>query len=468
MSQNTQPRRLLRLWNVVRDGLPPLGRYRRYIMAIAPALILIWGITATYLVFAPVRYASATTLILPGSGVGGSLNLNEVGQATTVTSSAFAGTSLSPTENYKRLLMADSTLARAALQLGEEAGDFPDPTIKLVDQTNLIEITVSGDTPEHAQARGEALRTAFLEMLTELREDEAAERELADRDYIDELEIRVQETQRALLEFQGRTGLVSLAQFDARIGALDDLRAQERAARAGTAQQAAIRSRLASVLDITPTNVRRALRLKADPVFTQLLDRYAQISTSAAETAGTLGEAHATRQELEAERASLRDELSNRGSTISGLSSATVLGFADLSVSDGQERMFEALIGAEGMTAGAQAMLSEIRGQISEQNSQNPQLVTQASELSDLLREHRVAEAVFSSALARLDTNKADPFASYPLVQTFEAPSLPAGRSSPSLLIALLGAIIASLCVLMGFALAWLRQPILAKLLPSV
>ena len=74
---------------------------------------------------------------------------------------------------------------------------------------------------------------------------------------------------------------------------------------------------------------------------------------------------------------------------------------------------------------------------------------------------------MFSSALARLDTNKADPFASYPLVQTFEAPSLPDRPSSPSLLIALAGAITASLIVLVGFALAWLRQPILATLLPK-
>ncbi len=462
-----QPRRLVRMWFVLRDGLPSLGRYRRYIVAIAPALLLVWGITAAYLVFAPEKYTSATTLILPGSGVGGSLNLNDVGQATTVTSSAFASTTLSPTENYKRLLMSDTTRTRAAESLGEDLSAFPEPTIKLVDQTNLIEIQISGATPEIAQARGEALRSTFLTILEELRRDEAAGREDADRGYIAELEGQVQETQRVLLEFQGRTGLVSLEQFDTRVGAVDTLRAREREARAGRAQQNAVRSRLASVLDISPTNVRRALRLKADPVFRSLLDRYADINTEASEASGTLGAAHSTREELDAERDALRSEIVSRGGTVSGLSSQALLGFADISVSDGRERMFEALIGAEGMSAGANAMVSEIRSQIGEQNAQNPQLVVQASELADLLREHRVAEATFSSALARLDTNKADPFASYPLVQTFEVPTLPTERSSPSLLIALLGAIAASIFIIMGFALAWLRQPILAKLLPN-
>ena len=465
MLESTQPRRLVRLWFVIRDGLPPLGRYRRYFIAIAPALLLIWGVTGAFLLFAPTRYASETTLILPGSGVGGSLNLNEVGQATTVTASAFSSTTLSPTENYKRLLMSHSTLSGAAALTGDDPGDFPEPSIKLVDQTNLIELSITGDSPEQAQARGEALRTAFLAILEELRADEAQEREAADQTRIAELEAKVEETQAALLDFQGRTGLASLDQFNNRLGAIDTLRDREREARVGSARDGAIRARLSSVLEISPANVRRALRLKADPVFQSLLERYATINMQATEAAGTLGSAHATREELDAEAASLRRQIVSRGREISGLSERALLGFADISVSDGRERMFESLIGAEGMNAGSQALLAEIRNQIGEQAAESQQLAAQAGELADLLREHRVAEAVFSSALARLDTNKADPFASYPLVQTFEAPSLPQDPSSPSLLMALLGAIAASFFVLTGFAIAWLRQPILAKLL---
>lgn len=462
-----QPRRLVRLWYVVRDGLPSVHRYRRYIFAIAPALLLVWGATLAYLAVAPVRYTSETTLILPGSGVGGSLNLSEIGQASAVTSSAFSGTTLSPTENYKRLLMADTTRRRAAALLGEDGDRFPEPSITLLDQTNLIEITLTGDNPEHAQLRGEAIRTVFLGVLDELRGGEAAVREQADQLRIGELEEKVRETERALLDFQGRTGLVSLEQFNRRIGVLDDLHGRERDARGTRAQQAAIRGRLASVLQITPANVRQALLLKADPVFGSLLERYAAVNTSAVEASGTLGSAHATREELEAERAALLQEIVSRGARVSGLRREALLGFADISVTDGRERMFEALIAAEGVNAGANAMLAEVRNQIGEQNAQSGQLVGQASELADLLRAHRVAEAVFSSALARLDTNKSDPFASYPLVQTFEAPSLPGKASSPSTLIALAGAIAASLFILMGFALTWLRQPILRKLLPN-
>ncbi|PEQ10504.1 hypothetical protein B2G71_22010 [Novosphingobium sp. PC22D] len=462
-----EQRRLMRLWAVVRDGLPSAHRYRRYVMAVGSSLLLVWALTVAYLVVAPVRYTSMTTLILPGSGVGGSLNLDSVGQASSVTASAFSSSTLSPTENYKRLLMADITRRRAASLVGEEPGSFPKPSIKLLDQTNLIEISLSGASAEQARERSEALRDAFLTILVGLRKDEAQKREAADRKRIVELEKKVQDTQRRLLDFQGRTGLVSLDQFDSRIGVIDKLEDRERDARTTQAQRSAVRARLGSVLQIGPDGVRKALLLKADPVFRELLDRYAQRATDATEAGGTLGESHITRAELDAETGALRDALIARGRSVSGLSAAALNRFADMSVSDGRERMFEALIGEEGASAGAQAALAEIRGQINEQNARSTELVAQASELADLTREHRVAEAVFSSALARLDTNKADPFASYPLVQTFEEPSLPSERSSPSVPLALAGAFVASLLILIGFALTWLRQPILRKLLPS-
>jgi uncharacterized protein involved in exopolysaccharide biosynthesis len=163
----------------------------------------------------------------------------------------------------------------------------------------------------------------------------------------------------------------------------------------------------------------------------------------------------------------VRQALVARGSALTGLSGRTLLTFADLSVSDGRERLFEALVNRVGDAAGARAATAEIRAQIGQQNAETGALAGTAAQLADLVREQRVAEAVFSSALARLDTNKADPFASYPLVQTLEAPSIPTAPSSPSLLLALAGATGATILLLSGFLLLWLRQPIIHRFLPN-
>jgi uncharacterized protein involved in exopolysaccharide biosynthesis len=150
---------------------------------------------------------------------------------------------------------------------------------------------------------------------------------------------------------------------------------------------------------------------------------------------------------------------------VSGLPEAVILSGADLQLSDGRTNLMQAMTVNDAQAAGAGASLAEIRADLTHAQAKSPELIAQASELADLQRDHRIAEAVFSSALARIDTNKLDPFASYPLVQTLAAPSLPRGPSSPSKAIALAGAFGATLLTLLAFGLLWLRQPILNRIL---
>lgn len=462
-----KPRRLEKAWTWMRDGLPHVGRYSRYAKAMLPPLAAIWLLAGAVIALAPDRFDSEMTLILPGSGVGGSLNLESIGQASASTNSAFSSTNLSPTENYKRLLMSDLIIADAAKELGEDPANFPQPTVKLTDQTNLIAVKMSGATPEQARKRTTAIRTAFMNALEDLRSDEASTREDADKERIAELDAKVSEAQRKLLEFQGRTGLVSLDQFKNRIATLDELKDRERMARVANRQTSAARGRLASTLGVSPATANRALRLQADPVFTKALDRYAELSTESAEQGATLGPAHGRMEELEAEKSQVLGALATRGKALAGLNRQTVMKFADLAVSGNRAALFETLMTRDSDSSGSQAALAEIRRQIGQESAKSGKMVTQAAELAELNRELRVAEAVFSSALARLDTNKSDPFASYPLVQTLEVPSLPRSKAAPHTLLILGGAAGATLLLLIGFMLLWLRQPIIRKLLPN-
>ena len=461
------PRVLLRIWSFIRDGLPSVGRYRRYLVALAGPLAVIWTLTFFYILVAPDRFDSKMTLILPGTGVGGSLHLESIGQATTNTSSAFSSPSLSPTENYKRLLTSDIVLRDAAKRAQEEEGAFPSPGIKLIDQTNLIEVEMPAGDPAQAQKRMIALQQAFLSALETLRADEAIARENADAARIAELEAKVDQAQKALLDFQGETGLVSLDQFAGRVSALDQLKASERERRVRLAESRGGAGRLASSLDISLPRARTAMRLKADPQFRELLSRYTALSSQHAETGATLGDGHEKMEKLSVEREALREALVARGRTIAGMGGAQVLAFADVAVSDTRENLFATLTERDADRNGHGAALAELRRQIGEQSSHSGRLVEQASQLARLTRDLRVAEAVFSSALARLDTNKSDPFASYPLVQTLESPSLPRVRSAPSPILALFGAVGATIFTLLGFLLLWLRQPIIRKLLPN-
>jgi uncharacterized protein involved in exopolysaccharide biosynthesis len=462
-----RPRFATRAIGVARYGLPSTGRYRRYILSMLLPFLAIWLATVAWLSFAPVVYESQFTLILPGSGAGGSLNVESIGQAESASSSAFSSTTLSPTENYKRLLMADVTMRVAAKYALEDAGNFPEPAIKLVDQTNLIGVEITGSSPLQAQRRAKALRKAFLEQLDRLRADEASKREESDIKHLTALEAKVRETQGKLLEFQASNGLVSLEQFNNRISNIDALKDREREARTAYRQRSAQSARYGSALGTAVHGANLSLRLRSDPVFQKLVERYAALDADAEQKSATLGDAHADMAQAASERETLRTAMADRGRDLTGMNAATLLQMVDLSVSDGRSNLFEGLIQSDAEKAGARAGLAEIRSDLAQQQSKSAGWVEQASVLADLTRDHRVAEAVFSTALARIDTNKQDPFASYPLVQSLEEPSLPRQPSSPSLMIALGGAIAASLLLFIGFMLTWFRQPILDKLLPK-
>ncbi len=457
----------MRLQKIVVDGLPSVGRYRRYAVTIGLPLLAIWLLTALYLFAAPEKYESTVSLILPGSGSGGSMNVDNIGQAQSSAASAFSSTTLSPTENYKRLLMADVTLRSAALLAKEEPTGFPSPTVKLVDQTNLIEVHIAGSNAAQAQKRAKALLDAFLVKLDGLRNDEAEKRGTADSAHLNELANKVQETQRKLFEFQTKHGLVSIDQFNARIAGIDTLRDRALEMRAAARQDSARARRLLTTLDANPQQGNKILRLKSDPEFQQLAARHAALSSDAEQKSASLGEEHADRALIESERQTVRDALAARGAALTGLSPQHVLRSLDVDVSAGRSELIAGMIDADAQKAGSRAALNQIQAELGTRQKNAPALVIQASELTDLVRDQRVAEAVFSSALARLDTNKQDRFASYPLVQILEAPSLPRAPSSPSTMLALAGAIAASFILLFGSALIWLRQPIIRHFFPN-
>ncbi|WP_110686016.1 GumC family protein [Salinicola aestuarinus] len=461
------PRRLVRAWWFIRDGLPAAGRYRRYVFAMLPFILAIWGLAIAYILVAPVNYKSTMTLILPGSGVGGSLNLESIGQATSQSSSAFATPALSPTENYKRLLTADITLRKGALHVDKTMDMLPKPSVSLVDQTNLIMVSLKAPTPQDAQNCLIALRQAFLEVLVELRQDEAAKREAADLAQIELLEEKLQQAQQQILEFQGASGLATMDQFHQRLNVIDGLRQDRRDLQLELERLQADAEGLSDTLQVSVADAHSALLLKADPIFQSLLSRYALVLTDWNQARATLGDNHLQLVELGAQKQTLQNVLLGRGQALTDLDREALLQFADLAVSDGRGRIFDDLLSAMGRIAGTEGALTEVSRQIRQQSDASQALVQTAARLSELLRERRVAEAVFSSALARLDTNKSDPFSSYPLVQTFESPSLPEAPSSPSVVLAIAGAVVATIFVITGFLLLWLRQPLIQLLLPK-
>jgi uncharacterized protein involved in exopolysaccharide biosynthesis len=182
-----------------------------------------------------------------------------------------------------------------------------------------------------------------------------------------------------------------------------------------------------------------------------------------AQQAGRFGDENpmyiASRQRVSAVNARLQDSVAEVGLGVDGraLRAAIAIGTTHKS------ELIKQIVGSEAVIKGRQKELEVLETEFQRQGSTVKRMSADLARLEDLKKDHLVAEAVFTSALARLDTNKADIYASYPMVQFLAEPDLPERPASPHIGLAFAGGILATLLALAGWSMAWLRRTFIRK-----
>ena len=444
--------------------LSDFGRLPRYAAFALLGCGLIWAPIIGYLKTAPLSYKSQTSLILPGSGASASLNLNGIGQASSYANSAFASNAVSPTETYKRLLSADRILRAASAELGIEQSDLGRPRIQLVDQTSLIHVEMTGSSPIDAQARGDAILTAFFSELDALRSDEVSTREDSGLQAISDYRDSVAHTRGNIANLQDLSGLLSVAQYDVLLDRHLTLEAQIQERTARLSDKSATIAALEYQLGLDVANAAATLKLFADGSYVAMLAEVSQFEAELAEANAHYGGLHPTVQAARESRDTAMAAARRLGATITDLDAAQ-LSQLDIAPQGVRADLLAQLIRMDAESAGARQELATLQERIEASQGDLNAKATAAAELQDLERDFSIAEAVFASAIARAQSSKADVYASYPLVQVLENPSLPDRPSSPNRKLALLAGIAATLILFFGLAMGWVRLALIGRLL---
>ena len=444
----------------VKDG----GRAPRYLILALMCLIGLWGLIGAYVTLAPKKFTSEVSLILPGAGSAASINLSDIGQASSSAASPYSGSSISPTVTYKRLLSANRVLADAASQLGIEQRALGSPTIRLVDETALILFEMTAATPEDAQKRANVLLGAFLTELDRLRQDEIWRRSASAQAPIAEYEADVQKIREKISQLQMESGLVSVEHYDALVADTIEMRGQVRTTQAAFRHAADEAMALMAALNVDPKLAGLTLRLHADTEFQELAQTVSRFAAELSAAQGKYGDRHPQVVAMSNALGGARGRLYARASAVTGLDRQTIDRSIDLSPAGERGALLAAFVNAAAKRDGLAGELSALESSLRLREAEVQRLMTLAASLDDLNRDYQVAEAVFTSALARTDTNKADIYASYPLVQVLEDASLPSEPSSPKKLIAIAAGIGATFCLIIAMTLAWVRRPLIDKL----
>lgn len=439
------------------------GRWQPYLFLGLIANVAIWSFAFLYLKLAPASYTSHSAVAVPGEGASVDVNLPNIGEASYQNSALYSGGSTQdPRENYKFIAESEPVIKAAAERLNMTPKEFGEPKIKVVVNSAIMEVSLKGKSPEEAQKKSLAFYDAFDTRLNQLRVQAVSRRDAAVQTALSDSQRKLEIAQKRLSDFKARSELTSGEQITELSGSVEYLRRQ-RAELLAQQQQASDRlQQLSTDLNLSTQQAADALVLSSDQIFQQNLKDYsdarATLDILRARFLSDAPPVMAQRAKLEAAENALltRSQFLLRRQV--SLASLPQLNLSNRSSESAREQLFQQLIAVRAEQRGFQGQAQVLNNQIAQFENRLKNLGSQETTLDSLQRELQVAQAVFSSSLAKLDIGKSNVFGSYPLMEIVTEPTLPEDPSWPNDKFVLLGTFLCSLFISTGIGLIWFRQ----------
>jgi uncharacterized protein involved in exopolysaccharide biosynthesis len=440
-------------------------RWLKYLLLGAICNGAVWGLAFTYLKKTPLAFTSELVIHVAGSSPGVSVNLPSIGQANTSSSTSF-GAHSDPRENYKLMATSATVLKTAAESLEMPESQFGKPNLELINNTTLLLLEVNARDPKMAEKKAWALYQALYKRLNVLRSQEQEERDKAVQQVLEDTRVKLTDAQNKLSSYKLQSGFNSSDQIKDLIGSMGNLQTELIDAIAQYRQTNDSLQQLASTLRLSPQNAADALVLQTDQEFQKTLIEYTDATTILTNLLPSRGINYPDVVEARQKQQASLKALLQRGQKLLGipveqLSLERLI--LDNSNGSGVKRgdLFVQLVKTNADLKGLEGQITALKEQINNLKSELNTLTEQESIHDNLDRNLQIAQAVFASTLTKIDLSKGDPFASFPMIQIIEEPSLPTEPSAPKPKLVMAGAFVGSLFVSAGLTLLWWREPLL-------
>jgi uncharacterized protein involved in exopolysaccharide biosynthesis len=435
-----------------------------YLVLCVCGYLFIALIVMLYLNKAPV-YQSDLELVLPGTGATSSVALDNVGQVQSQTSAPFSAGGFNPRVNYKEMLLSRGVLNLASEKTSLSAIKFGQPKIALTEQTSILAVTIKGSSAKQAEAKAWALYHSLQDELNRLRADEVSHRDKSIQRVLDDYRIRLNEARANILQFQQSSTLVSQDQFTLLVSSLQTIKEKQLYLQAEASNLVDYAFGLGKNLGVSADLAGKAFILQSDVEFRGLLKELDSSTSQLSEYQSRWGEGHpkvvAEQQRYQAARSGLLI----RSNIIAGPHAASVFSSLDLEMNPKRAQMFADLIEASAKGQGITAQITDLHRSELHLKDQLKIYARESAVLDRLQREFDLAEAIFTSAAARLEAGKADVFASYPVLQLLTKPSLPTDIHSPIPQLGLVAGLVGFLFITCGVTVLCNRRRIINVLL---
>jgi uncharacterized protein involved in exopolysaccharide biosynthesis len=410
-------------------------------------------------------FTSDMEMVLPGTGSSNSVSLDNVGQIVSQTSTPFSGGGFNPRVNYKEMLSSRGVRARAAKKLHISLQELGKPRIKLTEQTSIISLSMNANNQGIAQAKTLALYEALQDELSNLRADEVLRRDKSINHVLDQYRERMNITRNAIVDFQQRSIVVSTDQMDQLVRTLSGVKEKRLYVKAEAKQLQEYIYQLSEELGVSPKLAGQAFSLQSDVEFRAYITELKESITQLTEYSSRWGVNHPKVKAQQKRLNFTRIAINERSSEMYGVNSSEIFNSLNLDLNPKRSELFADLIDAYAKQKGQDSMFSDLGRSIEHLSDQLKIYSREIVELERLQREFNMAEAIFTSAAARLEASKADIFASYPVLQMLTTPSYPSKQSSPKNIIAFIGAVAGFIFITVGLLILSQRKKLINVLL---
>ncbi|MBQ4836399.1 GumC family protein [Pseudoalteromonas luteoviolacea] len=434
--------------------------HRPYLAACAISYVVITLLVIAYLQKAP-TYKSDFDIVLPGTGANSQVNIDEVGQVVSSTSAPF-GKGYNPRVNYKEMIKSRNLLDNAAKTLNLTAHEFGSPKVRLTEQTSILNIETTGKSAMLAQNKAWAIYDALQAQLDHLRADEVKRRDESIKAVLDQYRERLNATRNNIIDFQQRSLIVSAEQLQRETATLSSIKEKMVMIQAEIGQGEDYVSQLSVDLGVSPAMAGQAFVLQSDSEFRGYLSELTSSASQLSEYRSRWGDGHPKVKAEFARFEHSKQSLRNRSQGLVGPNAAHIFTTLDLKNNPKRAQLFADLINAYAVKKGKEAKFVELDQAQTLLNEKIKIYAREAAELERLQREFDLAEAVFTSAAARLEASKADVFASYPIVQLMTPPSLAFKAVSPKKGLAVAAALFAMIFTSLAIFMVNKRREIVA------
>ncbi len=375
----------------------------------------------SYVVLEKPQYKTSWMLLLPGTERSSTINLDDVGESRSSGNNAYGRVSISPKNTYKEIALSTAVINRAAKAFEVRPEEFEKPIIKLIDQTPAMMFTLKGTSLKKLAKRASIFNVSFHETLDNLRSNELDRHYKGIEGNLAIAKKRLKTARQKIVNYQINGEVISDAQYTLWVTDAEQLRNKLTSVNADIASATAEIKSALKQYNIDEYQINDVVQLQSNPEVDSTTRLLGQLLSEQSSKELVYAKGNPVSKELARKIRGLEQKLNSMlvaHPSIESVNPQTLYGLLSSNTSTRLQTINRKIAGREGLNAQANTLQVSF-------DSYQARIKTHtkdAANLADLSRDHQIAEAIFSSALAKLDTSRLDIYATYPLTQLLTQP----------------------------------------------